>query len=138
MQDRRAVGSFRRRREAEKRFGPEVLQHRFPGWRARVVELVEDHLVERGGVERREAARVQGCDGREDVRSCDRPVATGELLPEAAVAEGKPGCPKPEESEGGSGLGGLAGGLGKVMGGFGGLLGGKDKKKQTPPDGCQP
>jgi hypothetical protein len=57
---------------------------------------------------------------------------------EGAVAEGKPDCPKPEESEGGSGLGGLASGLGKVMGGFGGLLGGKEKKKQAPPDGCGP
>ena len=87
IEQRQAVAPLGRRGQPEQFDGPDVLQERPVRGRRRVMELVDDHDVEMGGVEGGEPGGVQALDRREHVLERLRSMPSDPQLAEGVIAE---------------------------------------------------
>src|SRR3546814_9149675 len=81
--DVKPVGALRCGRQRQQHVRLEVVKYRSIGGRFGVVELVDDHHVERGRIEVLYAQRVQRLDTGEHVRAIYRTFAADAFLAEA-------------------------------------------------------
>ena len=87
VQQRQAVASLGRRREAEQLDRLDVIEERAIRRRGRVMEFIDDDDVEVLGVEGSEAGRVEALDRREDVLELPRPLPADPQLSERMIAQ---------------------------------------------------